>query len=947
MKITRMRTNRMENPLGFSMDSARVSYVVEESRGRRQTAARVTAAKEETFTELLYDSGKSEAIDSICHELPIRLQPRTRYYWKAEVWDDAGDYCESAPAWFETAKGEGEAWEGVFITQTFSQQEHPVFRKEIRVEKPLKYARLYALGLGVYELYLDGEKIGEEVLLPGLHAYDSWLQYQTYEIEMTEGVHMLEAMLGDGGYKGPYGLKAKLPRHGEEYAFIGELHLFFRDGEERITGTDKSWAVRKGKVLFDSIYDGEIYDERGQGETDYPVKEAGLSTGRLTPRLSPPLVIQARLRPAALLHTPAGETVLDMGQNMVGWMEFSVNQPAGIAVRLQFGEILQNGNFYRDNMRTAKCEYTYISDGKPGTARSHFTFYGFRYVKVEGFIGTVSPEDFTGCVISSAMEETGMLQTSSPMVNRLLSNIKWGQRGNFLDVPTDCPQRDERMGWTGDAQIFADTASFHSDTYAFYLKFLKDLALEQEKCGGSVPYVVPMSRYELNGACAWGDAATIIPWVVYIHFGDPYVLKAQYPSMKAWVEYIRGEEERNGGGRLWRTGRHFGDWLALDGKVDGGVYGSTDPYFLSTAYYYYSTLLTAKAAGVLGKEEDQESYAALAEEIRQAFFREYYTPSGRLAVDTQTAYAVVNAFGLVPDAFREPVKKAFFNKMKENAFRLNTGFVGTPYLCPALADSGFTEKAYGLLLNETYPGWLYEVKMGATTVWERWNSVLPDGSVSGTGMNSLNHYAYGSIASFLYRYAAGINPVEDAPGFRKAVLAPRPDYRLNFVKGELRTPAGTYRSGWELEADGTLRLHFTVPFGASAKLVLPGGAGAEIRQEQDDAYTEEKELLFCEEGTDAWATVEAGSYLFTYRPNPSIRRRFGMDSNLNELLSLPETREIIVRHFPKAATGIPFQGEGTIVEEIARSPFAEVSDEALLAMKQELEQLVPAPEGRK
>ena len=377
--------------------------------------------------------------------------------------------------------------------------------------------------------------------------------------------------------------------------------------------------------------------------------------------------------------------------------------------------------------------------------------------------------------------------------------------------------------------------------------------------------------------------------------------------------------------------------------MDGGVYGSTDPYFLSTAYYYYSALLTAKAAGVLGKEEEQESYAALAEEIRQAFFREYYTPSGRLAVDTQTAYAVVTAFGLVPDAFRESVKKAFFNKMKENAFRLNTGFVGTPYLCPALADSGYTEKAYGLLLNETYPGWLYEVKMGATTVWERWNSVLPDGSVSGTGMNSLNHYAYGSIASFLYRYAAGINPVEDAPGFRKAVLSPRPDYRLNFVKGELRTPAGTYRSGWELQEDGMLRLRFTVPFGASAKLVLPGGAGSVIRQERDDAYTEEKELLFCEEGTDAWATVEAGSYLFTYRPNPAIRRRFGMDSNLNELLSLPETREIIVRHFPKAATGIPFQGEGTIVEEIARSPFAEVSDEALSAMKQELEQLVPVP----
>ena len=947
MKITRMRTNRMENPLGFYMESARISYVAEESRGSRQTAARVVAAKEETFAELIFDSGKREDIDSICYELPFRPEPRTRYYWKVTVWDDAGDVCESEPAWFETAKGDGEAWEGVFITQTFSQQEHPVFRKKIRVEKPLKTARLYALGLGVYELYLDGGKLGEEVLLPGLHAYDSWLQYQTYELTMTEGTHTLEAMLGEGWYKGPYGLKAKLPRHGEEYAFIGELHLFFEDGEERVIGTDKSWAVRKGKVLFDSIYDGEIYDERGQGETDYPVKQADLSTSRLTPRLSPPIRIVQRLGPAALLHTPAGENVLDMGQNMVGWMEFAVNQPAGIAVRLQFGEILQNGNFYRDNMRTAKCEYTYISDGKPGTARSHFTFYGFRYVKIEGFLGTVNPEDFTGCVISSEMEETGSLQTSSPMVNQLISNIKWGQRGNFLDVPTDCPQRDERMGWTGDAQIFADTASFNCDTYAFYLKFLKDLALEQEKCGGSVPYVVPMSRYELNGACAWGDAAAIIPWVVYVHFGDPYVLKAQYPSMKAWVEYIRGEEERSGGGRLWRTGRHFGDWLALDGKVDGGVYGSTDPYFLATAYYYYSARLTAKAAGVLAKKEEQERYDTLADEIRQAFYREYYTPSGRLAVDTQTAYAVVTAFGLVPEDFREQVKKAFFDKMKESAFRLNTGFVGTPYLCPALSDHGFTEKAYGLLLNEEYPGWLYEVKMGATTVWERWNSVLPDGSVSGTGMNSLNHYAYGSIASFLYRYAAGINPREDAPGFRKAILSPRPDYRLRYVKGELLTPAGTYRSGWELEEDGTLRLRFTVPFGASAKLVLPGGAGALIRQEKEGAAGEEWKPAFQIQGEDVQTQVQAGSYLFTYRPCRPYRRRFGMDSNLNELMSIPETREIIVRHFPKAVSGIPFQGEGTIVEEIARSPFAEVSDEELSAMKEELEQLIPAPEGRR
>lgn len=937
MQITRMRTNRMENPLGFFMDSARISYVVEGSRGRRQTAARVVAAKDGNFSEIIYDSGKSAEIDSICYELPIALEPRTRYYWKVSVWDDAGAFCESDSAWFETAKGEGEAWKGGFITQTFSQDIHPVFRKEITVEKPVKSARLYALGLGVYELYLDGEKLGEEVLLPGLHAYDSWLQYQTFVPEFTEGTHVLEAALGEGWYKGPYGLKARLPRHGEEYAFIGELHLFFEDGEERVIGTDTGWTVRKGKVLFDSIYDGEIYDERGQGETDYPVKEAAVSTKLLTPRLSPPIEIVERLKPVEVIHTPAGETVLDMGQNMVGWMEFQVSLPAGEKVHMQFGEILQNGNFYRDNMRTAKCEYTYISDGNANTARSHFTFYGFRYVKIEG-IEEIHLEDYTGCVISSGLEETGKLETSSALVNQLISNIKWGQRGNFLDVPTDCPQRDERMGWTGDAQIFADTASFNSDTYAFYVKFLQDLAFEQEKCGGSVPYVVPMSRYDLNGACAWGDAATIMPWVTYVHFGDAYVLKKQYPSMKAWTEYICREDERSGGHRLWLTGRHFGDWLALDGKVDGGVYGSTDSAFLSSAYYYYSVSLTAKAAKVLKLQEDYEAYTALAEEIKQAFFREYYTPAGRLAVDTQTAYAVAISFGLVPEAYAERVRGAFFEKMKENAFMLNTGFVGTPYLCPALADSGFTDKAYGLLLNEEYPGWLYEVKMGATTVWERWNSVMPNGLISGTGMNSLNHYAYGSIASFLYRYAAGINPNEEAAGFREAVLAPKPDYRLRFVKGEVLTPAGTYCCGWELRENGTLTLRYQVPFGASAKLVLPRAAGTAVEQKEGP----ETELVFHTDGEDVWAMAPAGTYVFTYRPNPVYRRVYGMDSNLNELLAKPETREIIFRHFPRAERGIPFQGEGTIVEEIAKSPFAEVSDEALAAMKKELEELVEA-----
>lgn len=913
MKITKLRTNRMENPLGFQMDSARISYVVEESASKKQEAAQVIVATDEELTQIVYDSGRTNAIDSLCYELPVTLEPRTRYYWQVTVWGDAGDAVTSEVAWFETAKAADEVWQAKFITQTFAQDIHPIIFKDITASKEVKSARAYALGLGVYELYLNGSMVGDEYLLPGIHAYDSWLQYQTFELALKQGNNRLEAYLGDGWYKGAYGLKNKEPRHGDEFAFIAEIHIEYADGSREIIGTDESWGARKGFVQFDSIYDGEVYDATADTTQIFPVKAADLTTDRLQARLSPKITIHERLKPIEIIHTPAGETILDMGQNMVGWLEFKTSAPKGTKIFMQFGEIMQDDCFYRDNLRTALCEYTYIADGTEAVGRAHYTHYGFRFVKIEGWVGALNAEDFTGCVIHSQMEETGSVETSDPMVNQLIQNVRWGMKGNFLDIPTDCPQRDERMGWTGDAQIFCDTACYYMDTYAFYTKFGKDLAYEQEKCGGSVPYVVPMSRYELGGATTWGDAATVIPWQTYLHFGDKTILKQQYDSMKAWVEYMHQEDEKTGGRRLWETGRHFGDWLALDGKVNGGVYGATDIFYIATAYYYYSTDILAKAAKVLGKDTDAAYYQKLAAEVKDAFQKEYFTANGRLSISTQTAYAIAVYMDLIPESGKARVQADFEAKLRENGYLLNTGFVGTPYLCQALSETGLNDLAYRLLLNRKYPSWLYEVEMGATTIWERWNSVNPDGKISGIDMNSLNHYAYGSIMAWVYRYIIGIRPVEDVPGFRKALIKPMPNYRIAHANAKLDTPCGTYKTGWELK-DGRLMISVTVPFGAQAQVILPDAEGVAV------------ETTGCPFAGTTY-TLDAGTYTFSYVPNVPYEKYYSIESNLNELLQDEGLKAIIEETYPRALKGIPFQNEGTLLYETVHSPFGECSDE--------------------
>ena len=883
--VKNLKTNHISNPLGFDLGTAPTfSWITESDTAKFQKMAQVQVAADEKFSSILFDSGKREDIDSLAFSPELTLSAYTRYYWHVQVWADDGSTICSDTAWFETAKLSG-TWQAKWITPDLPETVHPILSTSFHRHRELKTARIYACGLGLYYVSLNGSAVSDECLAPGLMAYDKWLPYQSWDVTdlVKIGENAISVVLGNGWYKGRYGLHAeKNFQYGKQFALILELHLVYTDGSTEMIGTNnETWKTRKSPIVDSSIFDGEKRDDTILDQTFYPVKTIDLGYERLTARYNPPIRIKEKLKPVKILHTPAGETILDMGQNMVGWLEFQNYAPEGEEIYLQFGEVLQNENFYRDNLRTALCEYRYISDGRKKTIRQQFTFFGFRFVKLSAWYGPVNLEDFTGLVLYSDMERTGNIETDNPLVNRLFLNTLWGQKGNYLDVPTDCPQRDERMGWTGDAQVFAGTAAFNMDVYAFFRKYLHDLHLEQKPRGGNVPVVVPAHDVHQNGSCAWGDAAVIIPWQIYKYYGDSRILEEQFDSMKGWVDFIRSRDEASGDRRLWTNDFHYADWLSLDVDDWTNRFGGTEKDFLASAFYAYSSGLVAKAAAVLGKNEEKKYYDKLAEEVRNAIQKEYLTPGGRLAITTQTAYVVALHMELLPEEFRETAALSLRNKLKSSKYHLQTGFVGTSYLCPILSDWNSNDIAYRLLLNEDYPSWLYSIKMGATTVWERWNSILPDGSISDTGMNSLNHYSYGSIVEWLYRYAAGISPDETAPGFRKFYLKPQPNERLKEISAEFHSPAGVIKSQWKIEKDGRISFYFKIPFGTTAHMVLPDAANFSGKE----SIVTQKDL-------------SAGEYRIAYMPAKPFLHIFDLDTPFCELLTDEKTVCYLKSIFP-------------------------------------------------
>jgi alpha-L-rhamnosidase len=884
-----LRCEYQHAPLGIDIRQPRLSWQLQsEKRGTRQTAYRILVTDDLAVLSkdegTLWDSGQVPLDTSIQVVYQGKaLTSRQRCYWKVMVWDEAG----AASAWSDIAVWEmglleSSDWGAQWISANLPEdktimQPCPMLRTEFTLEGTIKSARLYASSLGTYELHLNGQRVGDAYFTPGWTSYHKRLQYQTYEVTnlLQPGPQALGAILADGWYRGytPNTDQAARNYYGDTLALLVQLEVTYEDGRVQVIRGNQNWKAATGPILHADHFMGEHYDARlekeGWTRANYDDSNWGGVCLHEPPKThllaqEGPLVRKIQeLKPVAILTTPAGETVADFGQNMVGWVRLNVTGEAGERVTLHHAEVLDKaGNFYTANLRAAKqrVEYTLKGNGLE-SYEPRFTFQGFRYVSLEHYPGTVTTESLTGIVLSSDTPPTGTFECSNPLVNQLQHNIVWGQRGNFLEVPTDCPQRNERLGWTGDAQVFIRTACFNTDVAGFFNRWLKDVVADQHEDGGYT-HIVPENWPNFgHGATGWADAGIICPWTLYLCYGDTRILEQNYDSMTKWISYIQQRADKN---FIWRSGFHFGDWLATDRNDLKTPFGLTENDLIATAFFAYSTSLMVKIADLLGKQNDARNYQQLVENIRNGFCNEFVTPSGRVGTNTQTAYVLALMFDLLPEAARPEAARRLAENIRSRGNHLATGFLGTPYLCHVLSSFGYLEVAYDLLLQETCPSWLYPVKLGATTIWERWDGITASGDFQDAGMNSFNHYAYGAIGDWLYRVVVGLELDETKPAYHHAVIRPQPGGGLSYAAATLQTMYGELASSWQLEKN-VFHLQVTVPCNSSASIYLPHGAL--------DTVTENAQPLALREGissiqrTDAGMLLEvgSGSYNFSAR----------------------------------------------------------------------------------
>ncbi|MBG9713937.1 alpha-L-rhamnosidase [Bacillus cereus] len=827
LTIKKLLCDNKNNPIGIDSKVVKISWQLESNnKNVKQHAYHLQVATDKDFETIVFNSQKVETDQSL--HIPIDLFPyraETRYFYRVKVWDNHEEETPwSNVAFWETGLQGYDNWRGNWIAAKKERTQVMSFHKSFSTKKVVKKARLYITSLGLYEASINGERIGDCYFTPGWTSYDKRVLYQTYDIThlLKIGQNDISTLVGNGWYTGPITMHHVRNYYGERRAIIAQLHITYEDGTEEKIVTDETWKVTPSPILYSEIYEGEVYDARleesGQ-EVDH-VEVIEHSKQIIVAQENESIRKMKMIKPISISKLPDHEWLIDMGQNMVGWVRFTVHHVySGQKIELNHAEMLnKDGSLYTGNLRKAKQKVVHIAKGEAEEKfEPHFTYQGFRYVKISGLTQPSQIADFEGIVLHTDMEKVTEFETSNPLINQLHHNVEWSQRGNFFDVPTDCPQRDDRLGWTGDAQMFIGTATQIMNVQSFFKKWLQDLSLDQN-VNGAVPLVIPdafgkRADFDLDTSGGWGDAAIICPWGHYLHYGDVSILKEQYDSMKKYIDYIRSQGENE---YLWDTGYHLGDWLALDTKPN--VYeGGTDNHFIATAFYAYSTSLVQKIAEILGEKTDAKFYKKLHGNIVQAFQNEFVTPNGRLISNTQTAHILVLLFELVNDNRKEKVFNRLIELLKENKNHLTTGFIGTPYLNLILSKFKRHDLACKLLFHEDYPSWLYQVKKGATTIWEHWDGVKEDGTLWNDNMNSYNHYAYGSIVEWVYRYIIGLEVDETNPAYKHFYVQPHFDSNLEWIKVKRETAYGEIKIEGRVEKEQAF-LHVSVPPNANATL---------------------------------------------------------------------------------------------------------------------------------
>lgn len=881
--VSALRCEYLTNPIGIDINRPRLSWeIAAAKRGTRQKACQIVVNTE--TDDLLWDSGRVDSDQSVhvIYDGPV-LQSRQRYTWQVRIWDETDTVTDwSSAAFWEMALLSHSDWQAKWIVpeqapttmepeMKFFQKLAPVppdfvrdysklnpcqyLRKSFRIDGIIKQARVYATAHGVYRLSVNDSRIGDQELAPGATAYDKYLEYQTYDLtgQLKQGENVIGAVLADGWYTGRIGLPGDSCQYGDQLALLLQLEIEYLDGRRQVIVSDADFESSTGPLRYSDLFIGEKYDARLESSVREwrRVNTADYGYANLVAQIGDPVRAIQEIKPVAVITTPKGETVVDLGQVIAGRFRMRVQGTAGSEISLEFSEVLdQDGNFLINIIGRNKDQKDFyiLKGGDIETYEPWFTFHGFRYIKVVGYPGEIGPDDFAGVVLASDLRPSGTFECSDPRLNQLQQNIVWSQKANMLSIPTDCPQR-ERAGFTGDAQIYSPTACFNMDMDAFFTRWLRNVVLEQLD-DGQVPNNVPYWKsygetffpiQQSHTSAAWGDACIIVPWVLYNAYGDVRVLEETYRTMVRWVAYIEqqaasGIPETFEGEMtperierqkfLWNTGFHFGDWL-----IPSMTAGYANPFesakatkeLVACCFYAYSTELLAQIAAVLGKREDAERYQALSQKIRQAFADEYLRPDGSFKNHFQGIYVLALKMKMVPDDARGKVVSQLASLIEANGYRLDTGFVTVSYLLDALSDNGRKDLAYKILFQTECPSWLYQVEKGATTMWETWDAIRPDGHVN---LSSFNHYAFGCVGDWLYKFIAGLN--HDQPGYRHITIKPDMDGGLLGAKASYQSVYGQISSSWQRGQNGRTTLQAEIPGNTTATVRLPDALLAEV-----------------------------------------------------------------------------------------------------------------------